>query len=380
MIPNRTLNIDQLSFWERKSFFEEIDFVVIGAGIVGSSSALHLKKKYPNAKIVLLERGYLPSGASTKNAGFACFGSPTELIDDLTKMDESTVFSTIEKRWKGLQSLRSIIGDVALDFQQNGSWEIIHSKDKSSIPSIDEKIPLLNKYLHEITGVNTVFSKDDKAAQKFGFQHIETCFHNQLEAQIDTGKLMIRYQQLLAQAGIIQLNGINVLKINSNGTLIETSIGEIQTKNTLITVNGFASQFVEEDVAPARAQVVVTSKIENLKFKGTFHFDEGYYYFRNFESRVLLGGGRNLDILGETTTDLNTTEKLMDKLKELLNTLILPETNFTIDYQWAGIMGIGKTKAPIIKKIAPSLGIGVRLGGMGVAIGTDVGRELAELF
>ena len=191
---------------------------------------------------------------------------------------------------------------------------------------------------------------------------------------------MLRYQQLLAKAGIIQLNGITVAKINSNGTLLETSIGEIQTKNTVITVNGFAAQFVEEDVAPARAQVVVTSKIKNLKFKGTFHYDEGYYYFRNFENRVLLGGGRNLDILGETTTDLNTTEKLMDNLKELLNTIILPETNFTIDYQWAGIMGIGKTKAPIIKKITPTLGIGVRLGGMGIAIGTDVGKELAELF
>lgn len=380
MIPNHTLNIESLSFWERKTYFEEIDFAIIGAGIVGSSTALHLKKKYPDAKIVVLERGYLPSGASTKNAGFACFGSPTELIDDLTKMDEATVFSTIEKRWKGLQTLRSIIGDNALDFQQNGSWEIIHSKEKFSIPSIEEKLPLLNSYLLEITGVKNVFSRDNNAIQNFGFQHIETCFHNQLEAQIDTGKLMLCYQQLLAQAGIIQLNGITVENINSDGTFLETSIGEIHTKNTLITVNGFAAQFVEEDVAPARAQVLVTSKIDNLKLKGTFHYDEGYYYFRNFENRVLLGGGRNLDILGETTTDLNTTEKLMDNLKELLHTIILPETQFSIDYQWAGIMGIGKTKAPIIKKIAPTLGIGVRLGGMGVAIGTDVGKELAELF
>lgn len=80
------LNIEQLSFWERKEYFEDIDFLIIGAGIVGCSTAYHLRIKYPSAKIVILERGYLPSGASTKNAGFASFGGPVELIDDLKKI------------------------------------------------------------------------------------------------------------------------------------------------------------------------------------------------------------------------------------------------------------------------------------------------------
>jgi monoamine oxidase len=38
------LQINQLSFWEKQSFFEEIDFVVIGAGIVGYSAAINLKR------------------------------------------------------------------------------------------------------------------------------------------------------------------------------------------------------------------------------------------------------------------------------------------------------------------------------------------------
>ena len=33
-----------------------------------------------------------------------------------------------------------------------------------------------------------------------------------------------------------------------------------------------------------------------------FHFNEGFYYFRNIHNRVLLGGGRQLDKKGETTT------------------------------------------------------------------------------
>jgi hypothetical protein len=42
-------------------------------------------------------------------------------------------------------------------------------------------------------------------------------------------------------------------------------------------------------------------------------------------------------------------------------------------------MGVGKQKKPILEKLSPKVYCGVRLGGMGVAIGSLVGKELANL-
>lgn len=42
-------------------------------------------------------------------------------------------------------------------------------------------------------------------------------------------------------------------------------------------------------------------------------------------------------------------------------------------------MGVGKKKRPIIEQLSDNVFCGVRLGGMGVAIGSLVGAELAEL-
>ena len=70
----------------------------------------------------------------------------------------------------------------------------------------------------------------------------------------------------------------------------------------------------------------------------------------------------------------------MSELEQLFTTVILPGRKTKIEHRWAGIMGVGKTKAPIIKKIEPNVGIGVRMGGMGVAIGSLVGKDLAEMF
>ena len=131
---------------------------------------------------------------------------------------------------------------------------------------------------------------------------------------------------------------------------------------------------------PARAQVLITKPIPNLDIKGTFHLDEGYYYFRNINHRVLLGGGRNLDFEGETTTSHDTTELIQNRLEELLKNVILPQTHFEIDHRWSGTMGIGANKQPIVAQLSSHVYCGVRMGGMGVAIGSIIGQELADLI
>jgi glycine/D-amino acid oxidase-like deaminating enzyme len=125
---------------------------------------------------------------------------------------------------------------------------------------------------------------------------------------------------------------------------------------------------------------MITKPISDLKFEGTFHFDAGYYYFRTIENRVLIGGGRNLNFAGETTENFGITEQIQNSILGLLQKNILPSTAFEIDYSWSGIMGVGQEKSPIIKKVNNRIAFGVRMGGMGVAIGSEVGKKLANLF
>lgn len=374
------LNIEQLSFWEQKEYIENIDFLVVGAGIVGSSTALHLKMRYPDSKIVILERGFLPCGASTKNAGFASFGGPVELMDDLKKQDAALVWDTVLARYEGLVYLRELLGDQAMDYQQNGGWDLITLEQNNIANEVRDQLTSMNEEFIKITGRKGFF-EDKKAVDTFGFAGVDTAFKIALEGQIDTGKMMYRYHQLLIEAGIKILYGISVLSIDKDNCSVVTTIGEMKATKIAVTTNGFTKQLLnDEDVLPARAQVLVTSPIPNLKIKGTFHYDFGYYYFRNFENRILLGGARNMDISGETTYEMTTTPLIQNRLKEMLTKMIVPNTEFSIDYQWSGIMGLGKSKFPIIKKINETIAVGARLGGIGVALGTNVGKKLAELM
>ena len=102
-------------------------------------------------------------------------------------------------------------------------------------------------------------------------------------------------------------------------------------------------------------------------------------YFRNINDRILFGGGRHLDFKAEETTSLEQTETIQSALETLLKTTILPNTPFEIDHRWSGIMGVGTQKKPIVKQLKNNVFCGVRLGGMGIAIGSLIGKQLADL-
>ena len=152
------------------------------------------------------------------------------------------------------------------------------------------------------------------------------------------------------------------------------------SKKILFATNGFANSLTKGAVQPARAQVLITEPIPNLDIKGTFHLDKGYYYFRNIGDRILLGGGRNLEFETENTIEFGQTKIVQNKLEDLLKNVILPNQDFRIAHRWSGIMGVGNSKKPVVSQLSENVFCGVRLGGMGVAIGSLIGTELADLI
>lgn len=368
----------KLSYWEIKNWFSGVDYTIIGSGIVGLHTALRLRERFPESKILILEKGPLPQGASTKNAGFACFGSISEIIEDLNNHSEEEVVNLIQKRWQGLQLLRKRLGDTTIDFKPYGGYELFFENDSRGYEDCLRKIPFVNEVLRPLFKTD-VFAKE---VDRFDFKGTqEYLIFNPFEGQIDTGNMM---QALLKEAAInniLILNGQTVVGYHENTDSVQVDLEgyTFSTKKLLFTTNGFASKLTNGGVKPARAQVLITEPIADLDIKGTFHIDRGYYYFRNINERILFGGARNLDIEGETTTEFGETEQIQNRLEQLLREVILPNTDFKIEHRWSGIMGMGSHKKPIIEQLSQHVYCGVRLGGMGVAIGSMVGTELADL-
>ncbi|MGP8214789.1 MAG: NAD(P)/FAD-dependent oxidoreductase [Bacteroidia bacterium] len=369
------------SHWEYDSYFNSIDIAIIGGGIVGLNAAIAAKKSNPTLKVLVLEKGVVLMGASLRNAGFACFGSPTELIDDLKTRSAEHVFQLVERRWKGLLALRDLIGDKVMEYEALGGYELFDNA--ASFEESEGMIAGFNKEISHITGEKMTYLVNDGKINSFGFKGFSHLIENRCEGQINTGKMIRALISKASEIGVILMNGIEVkdYKEEENGMFLTTDWQNFKVKHLLLATNAYTSLLVKDiPVKPARAQVLITTPIDGLKVKGAFHYDKGYYYFRNVGQRLLFGGGRNLDFEGETTTELATTGKIQSALEAMLKERILPGQTYEIERRWSGIMGIGDgDKSPIIKSISPRLHCAVRLGGMGVAIGTLVGQEAANM-
>ena len=382
-----------ISAWEQSTYFAPKDVVIIGCGFVGLWTALELINKYPKMQITILERGVIPSGASTRNAGFSCFGSVSELMYDIALMGEANMLETVKMRYDGLQKIQRTFDKKVIDYDQFGGYELFEKNGPYDIQQLDKDIAYLNKILAPVLKTPKkngkyvpIYSNESKKIKQLGFQAIEALAFSPLEGQLNSAKLVLALQQAVQSKGVHILFNTEVKKFKSHkkGVTIHTNLeAPLETKQLLICTNGFAKQLMPDlDVVPARGQVFITEPIPNLKFKGTYHFDEGFYYFRNVGNRLLLGGARNKDFKNEKTYSLDTSPIIQKTLEEFMMKRILPKGSKKpkIELRWSGTMGMGKIKKPIIEEVQPNIFCAVRMSGMGVAIAPIVAERVVKLM
>ncbi|MFD0766515.1 NAD(P)/FAD-dependent oxidoreductase [Mucilaginibacter lutimaris] len=373
---------NNFSYWERTAYIDDTDVIIIGSGIVGLSAALHLKTREPGLKVLVLERGFLPSGASTKNAGFACFGTASEQLEALKHTSEEEVAKLASYKWHGLQRLRQNLGDDNINYHQHGGYELFMNGEEHRAEEALDHLPRLNDLLKAAIGGHDIYSVADAKIAGFGFNGVSRMIYNPFEGQIHTGKMMRALLNKCYLKDVLVLNGCEISSIHNYGDYIcvKSQHGDFKARKVIMATNAFARQLYPElHVRPGRGQVLVTKPIPGLKLKGTYHFQSGYYYFRNIDGRVLFGGGRNLDFAAEETPEFGHTDAVKQKLTAYLNEVILPGQGAEIDYWWSGIMGFGEELSPIVKQLEPNIFCAVRCNGMGVAMGSLVGEEVAKL-
>ncbi|WP_026735726.1 NAD(P)/FAD-dependent oxidoreductase [Fischerella sp. PCC 9605] len=376
----------EMSYWERESVFHQNNVAILGAGIVGLSAAIELRNKLPDARIVVLDRSIIPYGASTRNAGFVCFGSISELLETTRFLgSEDKTFAIVEKRIRGLQRLLHTVGSLTIDYEPAGGFEIFRAEEEQLYMQCLEVLNHYNDRLNALLGIRKVYRCVDSRIKEFGFKGVQHIIENRTEGLLNTGKLFRRLYTLATERGVQIFGGVEVetYEETANEVLVHTKQATFRTEKLLIATNGFARRFLPQEVTPARAQVLITKPLyDGVPFRGGFHLDQGYYYFRNVEDRVMLGGGRNLDFHGETTDKMGTSQIIQAALEQLLRETILPGRQFQVDMRWSGIMAVGSTKSdpPIVRQLSGRVFAAVRMGTMGVAIGNLIGAEAAEMI
>lgn len=366
--PNHPEAPSGFSYWETKGWLRDLDAVVVGGGLVGMSAALRLRQRHPDWRMLIVDRATV-GGATTRNAGFACFGSPSELLEDWQQLGAEATVALVKMRWDGLQALRQTWGDHALGYRDCGAVEAF--SDPALLAACRDALPRLNEALCDTLGTEP-FTTDVKAGDA-GLTGLEGVIASPLEGAIDTSCLATTLREQLHRENIGLLTGHEVTNLTHGQGCwtVETAEGHIQAPRVLVANNGWASALLDLDVQTAPNTVLVSQPQAALLLPSTVHHDRGYVYAREVDGRVLIGGGRHWTCSSEA--------ERVERLKAWAVEHIAGLSHFEVEFQWQGHLGVGASRGPLIEDLGDGLYAGVRMGGMGVAIGTLVGRKLADL-
>tara|TARA_R110002124_G_scaffold280490_2_gene453790 strand:- start:28581 stop:29684 length:1104 start_codon:yes stop_codon:yes gene_type:complete len=366
------MNQPNRSFWEDELYNQNYDLIVVGAGLTGLSSAYFFKQDYPDAKILVLDRGFYPIGASTRNAGFACIGSVGELIADLEIESESVVKQRIKDRYEGLLLLRETLGDENIDYEPEGGWEIFTDSDE--FIKLREYVPKLNAWMEELIGEKEVF----EISTYLGIP----AFFNRVEGMLHPGKMIKTLLNKCIQSGI-------EFRWNSEVSKLNTDLNEVALMNNhtfesdklIVATNAFTQKILpEKKIKPGRGYVFVTNEIATMEWKGTFHYNKGYVYFRNIsEDRILIGGGRDVAYEEESTSEFGVNNSIKEYLIHFANEVMELPKGWEIEQEWSGIMGFTESKSYLLEEIGEHCLLAAGLSGMGVALGMNLGKKAAGL-
>jgi len=375
------------SHWEKTTFLRQADVLIVGAGLTGLQAALELKRLRPSSDVLVVERSSLPRGASTRNAGFACFGGPTELLADLDAYGPESMVETVRQRYEGIRALEENYAGRGIDWYKLGGYEIVEEGALRSTAEVQGRLRELNGLLAEVTGrAETWSAVPDSYLYLCTQTTITGMFHNPLEAQLHPGKLVSLLLSDCHAAGVRFLFGTTVTAVEE-GRVEAEEFGTLRAEQILLTVNAFARKLLPKDfperIRPVRNQVLLSRKISEFKIRGCFHFHEGYVYFRNVgEDRLLIGGARHLAGAVSETDAFGANETIAATLVEALGRWF-PEYGLSREdfpEAWSGIIAQGDGKEPVLRHALPGVLVAGRLAGMGVALSAALGRRAANLL
>ncbi len=367
----------QSSYWETHRELFTTDLLVVGSGFTGLCAGRFARDTSQSMRIAVVDQQrYGQSLASTRNAGFACFGSPTEILYDINHEGAEQAFSRVQRRYEGIQMWLDMFPGQDFEYSADGGLEVFQEDERHIYENALDHLSLLNQEFRRHINRQEVFSEGKGISQA-----LPLAINIAGEAGLHPGKLHSCLMENVRNEGIQIISGISIPPpsewIKEKGLWhIPTASGLILAEYVLLSNNAGLSE-LDDDTVPGRGQVILTEPFNHGLPSGTYHAREGYMYFRTLGKRILLGGGRDAFREQEESLIPLGTEDVKQYLQNYLTTHICPGQVVSLDQHWAGVMAFSKRhgKSLLVKNIDEKVLTVGRMGGMGVAIAPKAAQD-----
>jgi gamma-glutamylputrescine oxidase len=171
--------------------------------------------------------------------------------------------------------------------------------------------------------------------------------------------------------------GVEIREHDRVGALTDLGAGAV-----VVASDGYPSGLLgslDDVVKPTRGQVVATEPLSERLYERPHYARHGFDYWQQLpDGRLVIGGRRDTDLVGETTAEEATTPEIQAALEELIRELVghMP----AITHRWSGIFGTTRDDLPLVGPVPDHDGVWVSRGysGHGNVLGLACGDLVAK--
>ncbi len=366
-----------VSYWQADGgqAVREVDFLVIGAGLVGCAAALFAAGA--GRHVTITDARDLGLGASSRNAGFMITGLDSYYHRAIERYERAVVREMWGLSGTTHRHLHHVIdaADGAVQRQCCGSLLLAESEIEAR--DLEQAARAMDK-----DGIDVQFHARDPLRRGF-----HAAIEQARDAAVQPYELV---QALFQQSGAELVAGNEVWRIAAgaaDSVRVYSRRYRFEARHALVCTNAWSGTLLPQlanCIVPVRGQVLVTAPLKQGPLLNTCGYsDYGYMYYRDtFDGRLLLGGGRRQNRWLEHN---RLDERISDPVQRTLEAWLrrrFPDVDAPVERRWAGIMGFSADGLPLVGRLPgiPRAGYAVGFNGHGLALGAGTAERAVDLL
>ena len=351
------------------------EIAVVGAGVIGCSTAYWISRMDPARRVVLVDGGRVAGGASGRNAGFLLQGPQSDPVLDRIAFGVERARLLHRFMQENRDAIFRELDGAAFDLEASGSFIVAGSEDEND--RLRESASLMRA-----EGMSADYYPADATNRRLRSKGFWGGLHVLSGAMLDS-RALVRHIAARSGAELLENATVESVEGRGGGLAMETSRGVIRAERAVLAVNAWLPllfPMLGRYVRPVRAQMYAVHAVEERWLDVPVYSHEGYFYARQtMQGAFLVGGARHLHREGEVGYDVVTTSAVQSDIEAYVRDHFPQAAGQPVARRWSGIMGFSPDHAPVVGEVpgVPGSVWAAGFSGHGMGYGFWFGRMLA---
>ena len=379
----KTVDLENQKINEPLRGSHKADVIIVGGGFTGLSAAYHIRQKFPEKKIMLLEGACCGYGASGRNGGF-CIA--TSLID-WDETDPERRKKNRDVSFYGVEFIKKMIAEhgVGCDFEENGMLEIALNEKQAR--ALEKLCDTNNDF-----GLEAAFLQGKELEAEIKSPLFLAGMREPHGAILNPAKLAREMKRVVESTGV-EIRERSVVTRISPGIvhLVDTELGEVHAPTLVLATNAYSHKlgFLKNRVYPIGVFQVATAPLSQQQWESIgWQNRQGLsdmralfsYLIPTADGRIVMGGSDFTYYDKDRLSSGNDKKVTRNVLKDLF--AFFPQLEgLKIDHAWGGTTAGTLNYTPSVSVIGDHQNIYFGAGhSEGVPTTQTTGRMIADMM